>query len=58
MANADGADPVFDRSHTRAAFVRDGDVFMREVASGRLMQVTRTRAARSAIRAFPPTAAA
>lgn len=42
MANADGADPVFDRTRTRAAFVRGGDVFMREVASGRLVQVTRT----------------
>ena len=42
MANADGADPVFDRNHTRAAFVRNGDVFLREVAGGRLVQVTRT----------------
>ena len=42
MANADGADLVFDRAHTRAAFVRNGDVFIREVASGRLIQVTRT----------------
>ncbi|MFI4970299.1 MAG: TolB family protein, partial [Lysobacterales bacterium] len=42
MANADGADPVFDRSHARAAFVRNGDVFLREVAGGRLVQVTRT----------------
>ena len=42
MANADGADPVFDRARTRAAFVRNGDVFIRDVASGRLIQVTRT----------------
>jgi dipeptidyl aminopeptidase/acylaminoacyl peptidase len=42
MASADGADPVFDRTHTRAAFVRNGDVFIRDVASGRLTQVTRT----------------
>jgi hypothetical protein len=42
MANADGADAVFDRTHARAAFVRNGDVFIREVASGRLIQVTRT----------------
>ena len=42
MAATDGADAVFDRAHTRAAFVRNGDVFMRELASGRLIQVTRT----------------
>jgi len=42
MANADGADAVFDRARTRAAFVRNGDVFLREVANGRLTQVTRT----------------
>ncbi len=42
MANADGSDAVFDRTHTRAAFVRNGDVFIRDVASGRLTQVTRT----------------
>ncbi|MEO7324744.1 MAG: S9 family peptidase, partial [Dokdonella sp.] len=42
MANADGGEAVFDRARTRAAFVRNGDVFVREVASGRLTQVTRT----------------
>ena len=42
MTNADGADPVFDRTHTRAAFIRSGDVFIRDVATGRLTQVTRT----------------
>ncbi|HJT98789.1 MAG TPA: prolyl oligopeptidase family serine peptidase [Rhodanobacteraceae bacterium] len=42
MTNADGADPVFDRAHTRGAFVRNGDVFIRDIASGRLTQVTRT----------------
>jgi len=42
MPNADGADAVFDRAHARAAFVRNGDVFIRDVASGRLTQVTRT----------------
>ncbi len=41
MATADGA-AVFDRSRTRAAFVRNGDVFVRDVRSGRLQQVTRT----------------
>jgi dipeptidyl aminopeptidase/acylaminoacyl peptidase len=42
MANADGTAMVFDRTHTRAAFVRNGDVFVRELANGRLVQVTRT----------------
>ncbi|NCT66706.1 MAG: prolyl oligopeptidase family serine peptidase [Rhodanobacteraceae bacterium] len=42
MANADGPDAVFDRARSRAAFVRNGDVFMRELATGRLVQVTRT----------------
>jgi dipeptidyl aminopeptidase/acylaminoacyl peptidase len=42
MAGADGGAPVFDRAHVRAAFVRNGDVFLRELGSGRLVQVTRT----------------
>jgi dipeptidyl aminopeptidase/acylaminoacyl peptidase len=42
MANADGGEAVFDRARTRAAFMRNGDVFIREVAGGRLIQVTRT----------------
>lgn len=41
MASADGP-PVFDRQGRHAAFVRNGDVFMRDVASGRLTQITRT----------------
>jgi dipeptidyl aminopeptidase/acylaminoacyl peptidase len=48
MANADGADAVFDRNRTRAAFVRNGDVFVREVASGRLIQLTRSPEAEAA----------
>jgi len=42
MATSDGADAVPDRSGSRAAFVRNGDVFIRELASGRLTQVTRS----------------
>lgn len=42
MAGADGADAVFDRTRSRAAFVRNGDVFLRDVAGHRLTQVTRT----------------
>ncbi|HME37445.1 MAG TPA: prolyl oligopeptidase family serine peptidase [Steroidobacteraceae bacterium] len=41
MAGADAA-AVFDQAGKRAAFVRNGDIFVREVASGRLTQITRT----------------
>jgi dipeptidyl aminopeptidase/acylaminoacyl peptidase len=41
MAAAD-APAVFDRVGKRAAFARNGDIFVREVASGRLTQITRT----------------
>jgi dipeptidyl aminopeptidase/acylaminoacyl peptidase len=41
MAGAD-APAVFDRAGRRAAFARNGDIFVREVASGRLTQITRT----------------
>ncbi len=42
MANADGANPVFDSARRYAAFVRNGDVFLREMGGGRLIQVTKT----------------
>ena len=41
MADAD-APAVFDGAGKRAAFARNGDIFVRDVASGRLMQITRT----------------
>ncbi|MEO8671273.1 MAG: alpha/beta fold hydrolase [Tahibacter sp.] len=41
-ANLDAANAVYDLPRTRAAFIRNGDVFVREVASGRLLQITRT----------------
>jgi dipeptidyl aminopeptidase/acylaminoacyl peptidase len=41
MADADGS-PIFDRSLKRAAFVRNGDIFVRDLGSGRLRQITRT----------------
>jgi dipeptidyl aminopeptidase/acylaminoacyl peptidase len=41
MAGAD-APAVFDRAGKRAAFARNGDIFVRELASGRLTQITRT----------------
>ena len=40
-ANAD-MPPVYDRSGARAAFVRNDDIFVRVVASGKLQQITRS----------------
>lgn len=48
LASADGP-PVFDRAHRRAAFLRHGDVFVRDLASGSLRQVTRTPERESAL---------
>jgi dipeptidyl aminopeptidase/acylaminoacyl peptidase len=41
MANADGP-VVYDRAGKRAAFIRNRDVFVRDLSSGRLTQITRT----------------
>lgn len=41
MADADAA-MVFDHAGRRAAFDRNGDIFVRDLASGRLTQITRT----------------
>ncbi|MGB6310821.1 MAG: prolyl oligopeptidase family serine peptidase [Steroidobacteraceae bacterium] len=41
MAQADGP-PEFDDAGKRAAFVRNGDIFVRDVGSGRLTQITKT----------------
>lgn len=43
-AKADGGKPVFDRDHRHAAFVRHGDIFLRDLATGATTQVTRTAA--------------
>src|SRR6185312_7003304 len=48
LANADGP-VVFDRARARAAFVRHGDVFVREVASGTTRQLTRDDADKSGL---------
>ncbi len=37
----DGSNPVFDRARHRALFVRNGDLFLRELADSRLHQLTR-----------------
>ena len=42
MANADGAQVVYDAQNTRAAFVRNGDIFVRDLKTGALQQITRT----------------
>jgi dipeptidyl aminopeptidase/acylaminoacyl peptidase len=40
----DAPQPVFDRERRRAAFLRNGDVFVRDLKTRRLTQVTRTPA--------------
>src|SRR5690606_4284358 len=40
----DGADPVLDPQRVRMAFVRSGDVFVRDLRSGALLQLTRSEA--------------
>jgi dipeptidyl aminopeptidase/acylaminoacyl peptidase len=40
-ATIDAADPVYDRTHRRSAFVRNGDIFVRDLQSGALTQLTR-----------------
>ena len=44
MADADAGNAVFDRARQRAVFVRNGDIFLRDLATGRLSQLTRTPA--------------
>ncbi|GAB3372256.1 S9 family peptidase [Lysobacter rhizosphaerae] len=44
-AELDAANPAYDAARTRMAFVRNGDVFVRDLRSGALTQVTRTDAA-------------
>ena len=41
-AGLDAADAVFDAQRTRMAFVRNGDVFVRDLRSGALDQLTRS----------------
>ncbi|HKN78411.1 MAG TPA: S9 family peptidase [Lysobacter sp.] len=41
-ATEDAAQPVYDAQHARMAFVRNGDVFVRDLRSGALQQLTRT----------------
>ncbi|HEX3847567.1 MAG TPA: prolyl oligopeptidase family serine peptidase [Steroidobacteraceae bacterium] len=48
-ASADGP-PVYDSEGKRAAFIRNGDVFVRDLGNGRLTQITRTLEAKTAPR--------
>ncbi|MDQ3495437.1 MAG: prolyl oligopeptidase family serine peptidase [Pseudomonadota bacterium] len=41
-ADIDAMNPIFDAARTRMAFVRNGDVFVRDLRSGALSQLTRT----------------
>ena len=41
-ANLDAVDPVYDMQRARMAFVRNGDVFVRDLRSGALDQITRS----------------
>ncbi|MDQ3040160.1 MAG: S9 family peptidase, partial [Pseudomonadota bacterium] len=43
-ADLDATQPVFDAQRTRMAFVRNGDVFVRDLRNGALTQLTRTDA--------------
>lgn len=42
MATADGGSITYDHAGKRAAFIRNGDVFIRELGKGRLTQLTRS----------------
>jgi dipeptidyl aminopeptidase/acylaminoacyl peptidase len=41
-AELDAASPMYDMSRTRMTFVRNGDIFVRDLRSGALTQVTRS----------------
>ncbi len=49
MANADGPDAIFSRDRRQAAFVRNGDVFLRNLGNGELHQITRSPEKESAL---------
>lgn len=42
LPDLDGPDANFDRTRRRAAFARNGDIFVRTLATGKLLQITRT----------------
>lgn len=48
LGGVDAPNPVFDAAGERALFLRDGDVFLREIGSGALRQLTRSEVAEAA----------
>ena len=42
LADLDAAQPVYDHGRRHALFVRNGDIFLRDLASGALTQITRS----------------
>lgn len=38
----DGDNPVYDKNHLRALFIRDGDIYTRHLQTGKLSQITRS----------------
>lgn len=44
LANQDGNNFIFDARHQQALFVRNGDIFLRNLKSGSLTQITRSNA--------------
>ena len=53
LATLDAARPSYDAGHQRAAFVRNGDLFIRSLDSGSLRQLTRSSNAESSPRFSP-----
>lgn len=49
----DAAAPTYDAQHARMAFVRNGDIFVRDLRSGALTQLTRSEAGESQPRFAP-----
>jgi dipeptidyl aminopeptidase/acylaminoacyl peptidase len=47
LADLDATSPVYDRERRRALFVRNGDVFLRNLATGTLRQLSRSDAVES-----------
>src|SRR5471032_1758899 len=45
LANADAANMVYNRDHTRAIVLRNGDMFERDLKNGALVQIVRGRSA-------------
>ncbi|MGA7438891.1 MAG: prolyl oligopeptidase family serine peptidase [Luteibacter sp.] len=50
VATADGTKQVFDREHRHAAFIRHGDVFLRDLGTGTTVQITRSAEAETSLR--------